>query len=60
MFDPAFPDNETARNGLGLALVKAIADAHDWQVAIECGLDDGTQIDIKNVMTLELVDDKNP
>ncbi|NGM70928.1 PAS domain-containing protein [Natronolimnobius sp. AArcel1] len=60
VFDPASPGNETARNGLGLALVKAIADAHDWRLSVDCGPDGGTQIDVRDVMTLELVDAENP
>ncbi|AEH37873.1 sensor histidine kinase [Halopiger xanaduensis] len=53
LLDPS-TDDETAIEGLGLALVKAIAEAHDWTLSIERGSEGGTRIEIRDVMTLEV------
>lgn len=42
-------------SGLGLALVRAIADAHDWSLSIEDGDHGGTRIAVRDVTTLEPV-----
>ncbi|OIB57945.1 PAS domain-containing protein [Natrialba sp. SSL1] len=44
-------DSETV-DGLGLALVRAIADAHDWTLSIESA-ENGTRIEVRDVTTLE-------
>ncbi|WP_121742721.1 sensor histidine kinase [Natronorubrum halophilum] len=49
---PALTAN-TSIDGLGLALVRAIAEAHDWTLTIETGANGGTRLEIRNVMTLE-------
>ncbi|MFC4437545.1 MULTISPECIES: PAS domain-containing protein [Natrialbaceae] len=46
-------DDETAIDGLGLAVVRAIAQAHDWTPAIETDERERTRIEIRNVTTLE-------
>ncbi|TYL37051.1 histidine kinase [Natronococcus pandeyae] len=46
-------DDETAIDGLGLAVVRAIAQAHDWTPAIENGEHERTRIEIRDVTTLE-------
>ena len=42
-------------SGLGLALVRAIADAHDWSLSVEDGEHGGTRIEVRDVTTLEPV-----
>ena len=51
LLDPT-TDRDGAIGGLGLALVRAIAEAHDWTVEL---VDDGddTRIEIRDVTTLE-------
>jgi len=53
VLDPS-TDDETAIEGLGLALVRAIAEAHDWDVTVGNGEHGGTRIEIRDVTTLEL------
>ncbi|ELY62023.1 PAS domain-containing protein [Natronolimnohabitans innermongolicus] len=40
-------------NGLGLALVRAIAEAHDWTLTVANGENGGTRLEIRDVTTLE-------
>lgn len=46
-------DDDTAIDGLGLALVRAIAEAHDWECTVSNGANGGTRIEIRDVTTLE-------
>ncbi|MFC7214665.1 PAS domain-containing protein [Saliphagus sp. GCM10025334] len=39
--------------GLGLALARAIADAHDWSLTVTSGQHGGTRIEVHDVTTLE-------
>ncbi|WP_247000437.1 PAS domain-containing protein [Halosolutus gelatinilyticus] len=55
VLDPA-TDDDTAIDGLGLALVRAIAEAHDWRISIDNGQHGGTRIEIRDVTTLELAE----
>ncbi|MBZ6493733.1 PAS domain-containing sensor histidine kinase [Natrinema longum] len=52
VLDPT-ADDETAIDGLGLALVRAIAKAHDWECSVTNGDNGGTRIEIRDVTTLE-------
>ncbi|WP_226483037.1 PAS domain-containing sensor histidine kinase [Natrinema amylolyticum] len=52
VLDPT-ADDETAIDGIGLALVRAIADAHDWECTVTDGNNGGTRIEIRDVTTLE-------
>ncbi|SEQ27517.1 PAS domain-containing protein [Natrinema salaciae] len=52
VLDP-IADDHTAIDGLGLALVRAIADAHDWTCTVTNGYNGGTRIEIRDVTTLE-------
>ncbi|ELY99048.1 PAS/PAC sensor protein [Natrialba chahannaoensis JCM 10990] len=45
-------DDSEMVDGLGLALVRAIADAHDWTLSIESA-ENGTRIEVRDVTTLE-------
>ena len=49
---PADRDGD-AVTGLGLSLVRAIADAHDWTVTVDTGINGGTRLEIHDVTTLE-------
>lgn len=51
LLDPT-TDRDSAIGGLGLALVRAIAEAHGWDFSIVTD-DDGTRIEIDDVTTLE-------
>ncbi|ADB60423.1 putative PAS/PAC sensor protein [Haloterrigena turkmenica DSM 5511] len=42
-----------ATDGLGLALVRAIAEAHDWELSIDNGENGGTRLEVRDVTTLE-------
>ncbi|WP_265111533.1 PAS domain-containing sensor histidine kinase [Halosolutus halophilus] len=53
VLDPS-TDDDTAIDGLGLALVRAIAEAHDWTIAVDNGENGGTRIEIRDVTTLEV------
>ncbi len=53
VLDPSV-DDDTAIDGLGLALVRAIAEAHDWEITVDNGENGGTRLEIRNVTTLEL------
>ncbi|MFP8954127.1 PAS domain-containing protein [Natrialbaceae archaeon A-arb3/5] len=50
LLDPT-TDYDTAINGLGLTLVRAIAEAHDWELLVT--EKEATRIEIRDVMTLE-------
>ncbi|ELZ00962.1 PAS/PAC sensor protein [Natrialba asiatica DSM 12278] len=50
-FDPT-ADDERGMDGLGLTLVRAIADAHDWTLSVEDATN-GTRIEVRDVTTLE-------
>ncbi|MFD1564868.1 PAS domain-containing protein [Haloarchaeobius amylolyticus] len=52
VLDPT-ADDETAIDGLGLALVRAIAEAHDWTCTVTNGHNGGTRIEIRDITTLE-------
>ncbi|WP_222920350.1 PAS domain-containing protein [Natrinema sp. SYSU A 869] len=52
VLDPTAAD-ETTINGLGLALVRAIADAHDWECTVTNGDNGGTRIEIRDMTTLD-------
>lgn len=52
VLDPT-ADDDTAIDGLGLALVRAIAEAHDWECTVTNGDNGGTRIEIRDVTTLE-------
>ncbi|NUB91805.1 PAS domain-containing protein [Haloterrigena sp. SYSU A121-1] len=47
------PDDEVATDGLGLALVRAIAEAHDWELSVDNGENGGTRLEVRDVTTLE-------
>ncbi|MXV62334.1 PAS domain-containing protein [Natronorubrum sp. JWXQ-INN-674] len=46
-------DRKTSIDGLGLALVRAIAEAHDWTLSVDNGENGGTRLEIRDVTTLE-------
>lgn len=46
-------DDSTAIDGLELAVMRAIAQAHDWTPVIEPGEHGGARIELQNVTTLE-------
>ncbi|MGQ3720408.1 PAS domain-containing protein [Natrialba aegyptia] len=50
-FDPTAAD-ERGMDGLGLTLVRAIADAHDWTLSVDDATN-GTRIEVRDVTTLE-------
>ncbi|RQG95889.1 PAS domain-containing sensor histidine kinase [Natrarchaeobius chitinivorans] len=52
LLDPT-TEYHAAIDGLGLTLVRAIAEAHDWNLEIETEDTVGTRIDVRGVMTLE-------
>ncbi|MGQ3414053.1 PAS domain-containing protein [Natrinema sp. LN54] len=52
VLDPTH-DDDTAIDGLGLALVRAIAEAHDWECTVSNGANGGTRVEIRDVTTLE-------
>src|SRR6056297_2331406 len=52
VLDPT-ADDETAIDGLGLALVRAIAEAHGWTCTVTNGENGDTRIEIRDVTTLE-------
>ncbi|MFC6767776.1 PAS domain-containing sensor histidine kinase [Natrinema soli] len=52
VLDPT-ADDDTAADGLGLALVRAIAEAHDWECTVTNGQNGGTRIEIRDITTLE-------
>ncbi len=52
VLDPT-ADDETAIDGLGLALVRTIAEAHDWECTVTNGANGGTRIEIRDMTTLE-------
>ncbi len=52
VLDPT-ADDDTAIDGLGLALVRAIAEAHDWTCTVTNGDNGGTRIEIREITTLE-------
>ncbi|MFP9190534.1 PAS domain-containing protein [Natrialbaceae archaeon A-CW1-1] len=43
----------SGERGLGLALARAIAEAHDWSLSVTNGQHGGTRIEIRDVTTLE-------
>ncbi|MFC6717800.1 PAS domain-containing protein [Natrialbaceae archaeon GCM10025810] len=45
--------SDPVADGLGLALVRAIAEAHDWSVDVAVGDRGGTKTELKDVTTLE-------
>ncbi|WP_306057990.1 PAS domain-containing sensor histidine kinase [Natronococcus wangiae] len=51
-FEPTVDDRPVV-DGLGLAVVRAIAQAHDWTPAIETDDRERTRVEIRNVTTLE-------
>ncbi|ELZ13318.1 PAS/PAC sensor protein [Haloterrigena salina JCM 13891] len=54
VLDPtAETDDGVAADGLGLALVRAIAEAHDWELSVDNGENGGTRLEIRDVTTLE-------
>ncbi|ELY85537.1 PAS/PAC sensor protein [Natrialba taiwanensis DSM 12281] len=50
-FDPT-DDDGTGMDGLGLTLVRAIADAHDWTLSVDDATN-GTRIEVRDITTLE-------
>ncbi|WP_290815971.1 PAS domain-containing protein [Halovivax sp.] len=46
-------DPEESGEGLGLAVARAIAEAHDWSVSIGVGENGGTRFEVRDVTTLE-------
>ncbi|WP_408958723.1 PAS domain-containing protein [Natrinema sp. 74] len=52
VLDPT-ADDDTAIDGLGLALVRAIGEAHGWDCTVTNGANGGTRIEIRGVTTLE-------
>jgi PAS domain S-box-containing protein len=52
VLDPT-ADDDTAVDGLGLALVRAIAEAHDRKCTVTNGQNGGTRIEIRDITTLE-------
>ena len=46
-------DADEANDGLGLAVARAIAEAHDWSVSIGVGEHGGTRFEVRDVTTLE-------
>ncbi|WP_126663466.1 PAS domain-containing protein [Haloterrigena salifodinae] len=46
-------DDGAATDGLGLALVRAIAEAHDWVLSVDNGKNGGTRLEVRDVTTLE-------
>ncbi|WP_226041477.1 PAS domain-containing protein [Natrinema sp. DC36] len=52
VLDPT-ADDDTAVDSLGLALVRAIAEAHDWECTVTNGQNGGTRIEIRDITTLE-------
>ncbi|MGM0389794.1 MAG: GAF domain-containing protein, partial [Natrinema limicola] len=52
VLDPT-ADDDTAIDGLGLALVRAIAEAHDWTCTVTSGENGGTRVEIRDITTLE-------
>ncbi|WP_254763931.1 PAS domain-containing sensor histidine kinase [Natrinema marinum] len=52
VLDPT-TDDDTAIDGLGLALVRAVAEAHGWDCTVTNGDNGGTRIEIRDVTTLE-------
>ncbi|AGB32208.1 PAS domain S-box [Natrinema pellirubrum DSM 15624] len=52
VLDPT-ADDDTAIDGLGLALVRAIAEAHDWTCTVTNGDNGGTRIEIREITTLD-------
>ncbi|RQG96840.1 PAS domain-containing sensor histidine kinase [Natrarchaeobius oligotrophus] len=52
LLDPTTED-DAAIDGLGLTLVRAIAEAHDWTLSVETDCETGSRIEIRGVMTLE-------
>ncbi|QSW98597.1 PAS domain-containing protein [Haloterrigena alkaliphila] len=46
-------DGGISTAGLGLALVRAIAEAHEWTLSIDNGENGGTRLEIRDVTTLE-------
>ncbi|PGF18127.1 histidine kinase [Natrinema sp. CBA1119] len=52
VLDPT-ADDDTAVDGLGLALVRAIGEAHDWKCTVTNGQNGGTRIEIRDITTLE-------
>ncbi|WP_436343314.1 PAS domain-containing protein [Natronorubrum sp. FCH18a] len=51
--DDADAGIEASTDGLGLALVRAIAEAHDWTLTVDNGTNGGTRLEIRDVTTLE-------
>ncbi|WP_339103946.1 PAS domain-containing protein [Haloterrigena salinisoli] len=51
--DVAETEDGVATDGLGLALVRAIAEAHDWELSIDNGENGGTRLEVRDVTTLE-------
>ncbi|WP_247728315.1 PAS domain-containing sensor histidine kinase [Halovivax limisalsi] len=54
---PDFSIDEQPRDGLGLAVARAIAEAHDWSVSIGVGERGGTRFEVRDVTTLEPTSD---
>ncbi len=52
VLDPT-ADDDTAIDGLGLALVRAIAEAHGWDCTVTNGDNGGTCVEVRDVTTLE-------
>ncbi|QFU84195.1 sensor histidine kinase [Natronorubrum aibiense] len=51
--EPVCGGEPTATDGLGLTLVKAIAEAHDWTFTIDPGDTGGTRLELRDMTTLE-------
>ncbi|APX95824.1 sensor histidine kinase [Natronorubrum daqingense] len=52
-------DMSESTDGLGLALVRAIAEAHDWTLTVDTGINGGTRLEISDVTTLEETSDSD-
>ncbi len=46
-------DGSESGDGLGLAVARAIAEAHDWSVSIGVGENGGTRFEVRDVTTLD-------
>ncbi|SDR44537.1 PAS domain-containing protein [Natronobacterium texcoconense] len=58
LLDPTASDESTVE-GLGLALVRAIAEAHDWKLSIDAEANGRTRIEVRDVTTLEPQESEN-
>ena len=48
-------DPDATTDGLGLAVARAIAEAHDWSVSITNGENGGTRFEVRDVTTLDRI-----